>query len=42
MILPICHKLLNPMLRDVVPLFLALAMAADDILYPAIFYFLRK
>lgn len=42
MILPVCTKLLNPLLRDIVPLFLALAMAVDDVLYPAVFYFLKK
>ena len=42
MILPVCTKLLNPLLRDIVPLFLALAMAVDDLLYPAVFYYLKK
>ena len=42
MVLPVATKLVNPFLRDVVPLFLAVSIGVNDLLYPLAFYFIGK
>ena len=42
MVLPVSTKLLNSALRDIVPLFLAVSIGLNDLLYPLAFYLIGK